>query len=305
MAPAAAAAATTTAQRTAGSLLSILLLLSALVATPSRAHYVLTVPATRGFIDADEPKAPCGGFNTPVNPVAFAAVDATVEIALTHSTGRMTINLRPSSTANNSNDNTANSSAWVTLGSFNVTNPMPSVCAPPPFMNTFKVSVPQGFKDGDRAVLQTVFDGPDGVLYQCADVVIGSPAEALPPRTDTGLSTITPENSQPVDPCSLGVEDFASRCPNVKCPTASVLLSSTSAMPFSKSLTTSAASLISSSTTTTTTTAAAAAAGSITSTTSRSDAGRGARMGFGVNVAVVVVVVTVGTVLGAGRMWLV
>ncbi|KAJ3111178.1 hypothetical protein HDU96_005918 [Phlyctochytrium bullatum] len=195
----------------------------AVLAHVANAHYVLTVPLTRGFDDDAQVNGPCGGYNASVNPVAFP-LSTYVEISATHSTGKLTVNLRPA-------EGTA---AFTRLGEFDVSNGAVGPCNPPPYIDRFNVTVPSAFKSGDRAVLQTIFDGPDGRLYQCADVVIGTPATPLPARDDDGFKDIKPDDITAGDACSN--PGVASVCPQLQCATrpATVVGSSAAATATSK-----------------------------------------------------------------------
>ncbi|KAJ3203277.1 hypothetical protein HDU67_010281 [Dinochytrium kinnereticum] len=126
------------------------------------------------------------------------------------------------------------SSNFTTVQVFPIDIPKSSPCVPYPailnFTLTAEAVATAGFKDGDRVVLQADLSGHKGGLYACADVVIGTPATPLPPRTDAGLATIRQEDITPTDPCSLGDEVIA-QCPNLVCPNLPLSRALTSTAP--------------------------------------------------------------------------
>jgi hypothetical protein len=121
-----------------------------------QAHYQLTYPQSRGFIDTSEPIAPCGGFNT-VNTTRaeFPLKNGFLEINSEHVQYQYTVNL-----ALNSNPSAADFSsqnASVASGS----NSFPQqACLP---VDLSKLS---GAVDGTPATFQVVFNAGDGILYQ-------------------------------------------------------------------------------------------------------------------------------------------
>ncbi|KAI9362110.1 hypothetical protein DFJ73DRAFT_813489 [Zopfochytrium polystomum] len=123
------------------------------------AHYVLTSPLTRGFSDDDEPTVPCGGFDSPVNPVAFP-LKSSVSISAFHSAATVNVSIKIGDAA----DFTQVTSVKVDFGKV---DPCSNI---PPWNSTIPVDLSKlkGATAGAKAVIQTVFDGPDGALYQCA-----------------------------------------------------------------------------------------------------------------------------------------
>ncbi|KAI9318864.1 hypothetical protein DFJ73DRAFT_967430, partial [Zopfochytrium polystomum] len=171
------------------------------------AHYVLTSPLTRGFSDDDEPTAPCGGFDSPVNPVAFP-LQSSVAISAFHSTGTVNVSIK----IGDADDFTQVTSVTVDFGKV---DPCSNI---PPWNSTIPVdlSALSGATEGGQAVIQTVFDGPTVRLYQCADVVLGD-ATDLPARTDDGAQDLP--DLRPTDLCS--VPQIGDICPNLQCPSGS------------------------------------------------------------------------------------
>ncbi|KAJ3106123.1 hypothetical protein HDU97_006940 [Phlyctochytrium planicorne] len=166
----------------------------------ANAHYILTTPRTRGFSDDDEAKGPCGSFDVAVNPVAFP-LQSVVEIAAFHSKGNLTINIRA-----------ASATAFTKISTTAIEHNETGVCNPPPYFEKYSVDLTKieglTLKEGDNAVIQTVFDGPDGILYQCADVQIGS-SKTLPARNDAGVSTVKDDDIAPIDLCTKGPDVIA------------------------------------------------------------------------------------------------
>ncbi|KAJ3192494.1 hypothetical protein HDU67_005439, partial [Dinochytrium kinnereticum] len=103
-----------------------------LSAASVNAHYILSVPRTRGYIDDKEPIGPCGSFDTPVNPVAFPSV-STVQIAAFHSRGNLTVNVKLAAAGA--------ADPFTLVGVFAVENPPSGPCTPLPFVNDFRVDL--------------------------------------------------------------------------------------------------------------------------------------------------------------------
>ncbi|KAJ3099138.1 hypothetical protein HDU96_010816 [Phlyctochytrium bullatum] len=167
------------------------------------AHYYLTVPRTRGFDLFGTLKGPCGSFDDIVNPVAFPA-KSSIAIAALHSKATIRISVRKQG-----------DTAFTSIGSFQIDFGKEGPCNPPPYLTGHPVDLTTaGLRDGDLATLQTVFDGPDGLLYQCADIKVGDWPD-LPPRDDEGVETVTDEDIEPIDPCIIpDIEQF---CPQINC----------------------------------------------------------------------------------------
>ncbi|CAO3677976.1 unnamed protein product [Umbelopsis vinacea] len=127
-----------------------------------QAHYQLTYPQSRGFVEDNEPLAPCGGFNT-VNTTRteFPIKNGFLEINSEHVQYQYTVNL-----ALKSNPGAADfSSQNATVA--NGTNSFPDqACLP---VDLSKVN---GAVDGTPATLQIVYNAGDSLLYQCTDVVL-------------------------------------------------------------------------------------------------------------------------------------
>ncbi|KAI9324613.1 hypothetical protein DFJ73DRAFT_667208, partial [Zopfochytrium polystomum] len=184
---------------------SVLAILTSSVAS---AHYVLTSPLTRGFSDDNEPTSPCGGFNTTVNPVAFPLsklAKSNVSISAFHSKANVSVSIQ-----------LTGASSFTLIKTFATDFGTVNTCSNlPPWNSSFLIDLTavSGAKSGDKAVIQTIFDGPDGALYQCADVVLGD-ATGLAARTDDGLATIP--DLRPTDLCT--VANIKDLCPAVVCP---------------------------------------------------------------------------------------
>ena len=121
-----------------------------------QAHYQLTYPQSRGFVEDSEPLAPCGGFNT-VNTTRteFPIKNGFLEINSEHVQYQYTVNL-----ALKSNPGAADfSSQNATVA--NGTNSFPDqACLP---VDLSKVN---GAVDGTPATLQIVYNAGDSLLYQ-------------------------------------------------------------------------------------------------------------------------------------------
>jgi hypothetical protein len=132
----------------------IVLLLAAISSV--QAHYQLTYPQSRGFVDTNEPTAPCGGFNT-VNTTRsqFPIKGGFLEINSEHVQYQYTVHL-----ALNGNPTAADFTGSNTTVA-NGTNSFPEqACLP------VDLSSVSGAVDGAVGTLQIVYNAGDGLLYQ-------------------------------------------------------------------------------------------------------------------------------------------
>ncbi|RUS16109.1 hypothetical protein BC937DRAFT_91606 [Endogone sp. FLAS-F59071] len=142
--------------------IALVALLAALSASLVSAHYQLTYPAARGFVEDQEPTAPCGGFNSLQNRTEFPISGGFLEIYSEHVKATFQINLVFSSNPQDSDFTAADNSS---VENTNVNNPG-NICFP------LSLSGIAQAKNGTNATIQTIYNAGDGTLYQCADVVL-------------------------------------------------------------------------------------------------------------------------------------
>ncbi|KAI9223545.1 hypothetical protein BC828DRAFT_339966, partial [Blastocladiella britannica] len=100
------------------------------------AHYMLTIPPTRGMIEEQEPTAPCGNFNKAPSAVG---------------------DFQPISN--------------IFLGNIgNHTVPYPLTAIPANSATALGVQPDGSSLVGKSGTIMTIYDAGDGVLYQCGDV---------------------------------------------------------------------------------------------------------------------------------------
>ncbi|KAI9488539.1 hypothetical protein BDB00DRAFT_847681 [Zychaea mexicana] len=125
------------------------------------AHYQLTYPESRGFDEAREPLAPCGGFDSVSNRSEFPLKGGFMQINSGHTDYTYEVKV-VTDNANPSTDD-FNSGTTVAKGS----RPYPAeACLPVDLSSVSNASA------GTNATLQITYNGGDGTLYQCADVTL-------------------------------------------------------------------------------------------------------------------------------------
>ncbi|KAI8997910.1 hypothetical protein BC832DRAFT_566840 [Gaertneriomyces semiglobifer] len=133
------------------------------------AHFQLTKPQSRGYVDDIEIEAPCGGFNDIQNPrKAFPVDGGQITLEAYHPRGTLNVflHLAPP-TAFTASD------APTVHRILNTFIPTPSAWTSDPL--TF--SNITGVKDGVEATIQITYDAGDGLLFQCTDIVFGAQAD--------------------------------------------------------------------------------------------------------------------------------
>ncbi|KAG0245633.1 hypothetical protein B0O80DRAFT_501305 [Mortierella sp. GBAus27b] len=126
------------------------------------AHFTLDYPLSRGFIDDNEPTAPCGGFNAVSNRTQFPLSKGFVEINSHHVTASVQVNIVY---GNNPTADNFTASGATPATTFKATQP--GLLCIPLELSTFK-----GAADNVTATIQLIYNGGDSPLYQCADVVL-------------------------------------------------------------------------------------------------------------------------------------
>ncbi|KAI8066966.1 uncharacterized protein B0P05DRAFT_475496 [Gilbertella persicaria] len=128
------------------------------------AHYTMIYPTSRGFNEDTEPTAPCGGFDSVSSSRVKVPKNAFVTINSGHVSYSYQINAVYS---NNPNTSDFSGSAVKQLAQGTRSYPEASCLA-------FQFG--SDVQDGTNATLQIVYNGGDGMLYQCVDVTVDSSA---------------------------------------------------------------------------------------------------------------------------------
>ncbi|EIW67915.1 hypothetical protein TREMEDRAFT_40062 [Tremella mesenterica DSM 1558] len=147
--------------------MKMFVLSAVLAASTVLAHFTLDYPTSRGFSDDDEPKF-CGGFNDVETRQPFPLTQAPIWIDSHHTTASVVAFISTSETPTSFDD-------------FNKTSNGTSI---PLLTNFFQVhegeycwnvdfsSLNIGLTNGSLVTLQIQFDGGDGFLFQCTDLVL-------------------------------------------------------------------------------------------------------------------------------------
>lgn len=156
------------------------------------AHFTLTYPSSRGFDETKEPTAPCGGFDTPsAQRVQMPLKSSFIEIDSGHVSYSYQINAVTKQNPTVSDF----SSGTVQVGQGSRSTPQ-AACLPLTFNDSFKANT--------NVTLQVVYNGGDGLLYQCVDAVLVDDApnfdkskcvNADGSATNLGSSTASPSSS--------------------------------------------------------------------------------------------------------------
>ncbi|WVN85848.1 uncharacterized protein L203_101000 [Cryptococcus depauperatus CBS 7841] len=143
------------------------LLASSLLASSALAHFTLDYPKSRGF-EADKEPGFCGGFPDVTTRQPFPLGSAPVHINSHH--GQATVVAFVSTSENP-----------TSFGDFNKTSNGSSIPLASPFFQItkgdtcFNVNLGGmglGLVNGSKVTLQVQYDGGDGNLYQCTDLVL-------------------------------------------------------------------------------------------------------------------------------------
>ncbi|KAG0170636.1 hypothetical protein DFQ28_000160 [Apophysomyces sp. BC1034] len=136
--------------------------LALLLVSVASAHFQLTYPTSRGFNEDQEPTAPCGGFDSVQPRTQFPLQNGFVEIAAHHPQYTYQVNVLINNQPTTA-DFVAANLKQIAMGQRNY--PM-AACLPVNFANVTDA------KNGVNATIQVLFNGGDGQLYQCTDVVL-------------------------------------------------------------------------------------------------------------------------------------
>ncbi|KAG8220098.1 hypothetical protein J3R82DRAFT_1117 [Butyriboletus roseoflavus] len=157
--------------------------LTAAFAAVANAHFQLQYPLPRGpFVQNSEPTF-CDGYNNAVsNRTVFPINNGIINLNSEHPAWTVGVII---STVQNptSFTNFSSSSGYQLVVSYFQTNGEGMYCFP---INITASGV-SGIQDGVNATIQVIFDGGDGVLYQCADLTLT--ANATVPANATSTCT--------------------------------------------------------------------------------------------------------------------
>ncbi|EGG01765.1 Hypothetical protein MELLADRAFT_38921 [Melampsora larici-populina 98AG31] len=142
------------------------------------AHFTLDFPATRGF-DEDKEASFCGGFSVPTNSSGRTKFPlsglAPVRITSHHQKAEVTIllSVKPNPTS---------LSDFKTKGQSNCLMSYTTIVGQGKFCFMVDVSnlaskITPAPVEGSLATIQVLFNGGDGILYQCTDVVLTQAAK--------------------------------------------------------------------------------------------------------------------------------
>jgi len=133
------------------------------------AHFLLNYPQTRGFVEENEPNF-CGGFTLSNNRSQFPLSGGIVSITSEHPKADVDILISFDSdpTTFAEFNKTSSGQSIPFLMPFTVMNAQGDACFP---VNISSLGVSQA-QNGANATIMVQFNGGDGELYQCADVVL-------------------------------------------------------------------------------------------------------------------------------------
>lgn len=141
----------------------------------AQAHFTLNYPPSRGFNEGNEVNF-CDGFNNPSANRTEFPIGGTGIVTITseHPMAELLVGL---STLNDPTmftdfNHTQNGTAYPFLVPFIVMHAQGDACLP---VNPSSLGISE-VHDGANATIMVQFDGPDGVLYQCADIVLSANA---------------------------------------------------------------------------------------------------------------------------------
>ncbi|KAJ3175693.1 hypothetical protein HDU87_005836 [Geranomyces variabilis] len=152
-------------------------LLLAAFAGVAQAHFTLDSPQTRGMDEDKEPTAPCGGFDTISNPRQnFPISGGVIKLTSEHTTASTKF-FFVSGAAPAAADFTNSSLSHSAAADLAITKAGPTQSA--------TVNLSSFAKVGDVGTIQLIFNGGDGNLFQCSDVMLTA---AVTPAPATGTS---------------------------------------------------------------------------------------------------------------------
>lgn len=188
------------------------------IASSAAAHFELKYPTGRGFVADKEPEPICGGFpDVSANRTEFPLKDGVVFVSSHHPHANLyvAITLAEAPTKFDEFNATTNPGQGGTVTPFfRVTNEG-DLC----WKTDISALKIEGAVDGAKATLQVIYDGGDGQLYQCADIILSanatSPEQPGCQNVDTSLAPTTgDDHDHDHDDGDDSGDDGASEPPN-------------------------------------------------------------------------------------------
>ncbi|WWD17992.1 hypothetical protein CI109_102438 [Kwoniella shandongensis] len=143
------------------------LLAASALASTALAHFTLDYPTSRGFDDDKEPQF-CGGFTTVEARQPFPLGQGPIRIDSHHPRASVVAFISTSENPTSFNDfNTTSSGQTIPLAT-----PVFQVASGDYCFNVNLGSLNVGLTNGSLVTLQVQYDGGDGDLYQCTDLVL-------------------------------------------------------------------------------------------------------------------------------------
>ncbi|WWC99593.1 hypothetical protein V866_006497 [Kwoniella sp. B9012] len=144
------------------------ILATSLIASTAFAHFTLDYPTSRGFDDDNEPQY-CGGFPNVASPrQSFPLGQGPIWIDSHHTLATVVAFISTSSSPTSFDDfNTTSNGTSIPLAS-----PIFQVKEGEACFNVDLGGLGVGLTNGSEVTLQVQYDGGDGNLYQCTDLVL-------------------------------------------------------------------------------------------------------------------------------------
>ncbi|KZT51058.1 hypothetical protein CALCODRAFT_153599 [Calocera cornea HHB12733] len=183
------------------------LLVALAAAAAASAHFTLNYPQTRGFDEDLEPQF-CGGFPQAQNRTPFPLGPAVIDITSHHPSAVIgaVISFDQNPLNFSEFNMTASGQPLPFLEPYFTISYQGEACFPVDVL----ASIP-GVANGTNATIQVYFNGGDGELYQCSDVVlltnytVPSGTTCFNGTSPTGSSSTSPSSSPTTTPASGAV----------------------------------------------------------------------------------------------------
>ncbi|KAK8865823.1 hypothetical protein IAR55_000971 [Kwoniella newhampshirensis] len=143
------------------------LLVASALASTALAHFTLDYPTSRGFDDENEPQF-CGGFSSVETRQPFPLGQGPIHIDSHHPLATVVAFISTSENPTSFGDfNTTSNGTSIPLAT-----PIFQVAEGDSCFNVDLGGLNVGLSNGSLVTLQVQFDGGDGALYQCTDLVL-------------------------------------------------------------------------------------------------------------------------------------
>ncbi|KAG8812813.1 hypothetical protein FRC19_002875 [Serendipita sp. 401] len=169
-----------------------------------KAHFQLSYPPTRGFDEEKEPTSPCGGFDSVTTRTPFPLGSAYIKLESEHEKANVQVMISFSTKPTTIQDftNTTTGGEQPPVRAF-LTVDGEDICIG---VDIQSVGYPNA-TDNTPATLSILYEGGDGALFQCADIVLS--ATATIPANET-CATTYPISSASSTPSGTGASTSAS-----------------------------------------------------------------------------------------------